>query len=140
MRERYRYQLARDRYRYLLCPPPPPIHRISFPFHSLSLSPSLSLPTPHVLSLLSPPPPPPPIAVSVCVRQNAACSLTPGLRHRTCREERGKVGPASIITLWILAAAAVVLLSVLGCRLTYQGQAEANARACFSVALRPWKP
>ena len=33
-----------------------------------------------------------------------------------------------------------VMLSVLGCRLTYQGQAETNAWAWFNIALRPRKP
>ena len=33
-----------------------------------------------------------------------------------------------------------MLLNVLGCRLTYQGQAETNAEAWFSIALRPRKP
>ena len=32
-----------------------------------------------------------------------------------------------------------MLLNVLGCRLTYQGQAETNAEAWFSVALHPRK-
>ena len=32
------------------------------------------------------------------------------------------------------------MLSVLGCRLTYQGQAETNAWAWFSIALRQRKP
>ena len=34
----------------------------------------------------------------------------------------------------------VVLRNVFGCRLTYQGQAETNAEAWFSIALRPRKP
>ena len=34
----------------------------------------------------------------------------------------------------------VVLLNVLGCRLTYQGQAETSAEAWFNIALRPRKP
>ena len=34
----------------------------------------------------------------------------------------------------------VVLLNVLGCRLTYQGQAETNVEAWFNIALRPRKP
>ena len=34
----------------------------------------------------------------------------------------------------------VVLLNVLGCRLTYEGQAETNAEAWFNIALRPRKP
>ena len=33
-----------------------------------------------------------------------------------------------------------MLLNVLGCQLTYQGQAETNAEARFSIALRPRKP
>ena len=33
-----------------------------------------------------------------------------------------------------------MLLNVLGCQLTYQGQAETNAEACFNIALRPRKP
>ena len=41
----------------------------------------------------------------------------------------------------VAAAAAVVLLKVLGCRLTYfLGQAETSAEAWFNIALRPWKP
>ena len=32
------------------------------------------------------------------------------------------------------------MLNVLGCRLTYQGQAETNAKAWFNIALRPRKP
>ena len=32
------------------------------------------------------------------------------------------------------------MLNVLGCRLTYQGEAETNAEARFSIALRPRKP
>ena len=41
----------------------------------------------------------------------------------------------------VAAAAAVVLLKVLGCRLTYfWGQAETSAEAWFNIALRPWKP
>ena len=35
---------------------------------------------------------------------------------------------------------AVVLLNVLGCRLTYYGQVETNAEAWFSIALCPRKP
>ena len=34
----------------------------------------------------------------------------------------------------------IVLLNVLRCQLTYQGQAETNAEAWFSIALRPRKP
>ena len=34
----------------------------------------------------------------------------------------------------------VVLLNVLGCQLTYEGQAETNAEAWFSIALHPQKP
>ena len=34
----------------------------------------------------------------------------------------------------------LVLLNVLGCRLTYQGQGETNAEAWFNIALRPRKP
>ena len=34
----------------------------------------------------------------------------------------------------------VVLLNVLGCRLTYQGQAETNAEAWFNIASRSRKP
>ena len=34
----------------------------------------------------------------------------------------------------------VVLLNVLGCRLTYQGQAETSAEARFNIALCPRKP
>ena len=34
----------------------------------------------------------------------------------------------------------VVLLNLLGCRLTHQGQAETNAEAWFNIALRPRKP
>ena len=34
----------------------------------------------------------------------------------------------------------VVLLNVLGCRLTYQGQAETSAEAWFNIVLRPRKP
>ena len=33
-----------------------------------------------------------------------------------------------------------VMLNVLGCRLTYQGQAETNAEAWFNKSLRPRKP
>ena len=33
-----------------------------------------------------------------------------------------------------------VLLNVLRCQLTYQGQAETNAEAWFNIALRPRKP
>ena len=33
-----------------------------------------------------------------------------------------------------------MLLNVLGCRLTYQGQAETSAEAWFNIALRPRKP
>ena len=33
-----------------------------------------------------------------------------------------------------------VMLNVLRCRLTYQGQAVTNAEAWFSIALRPQKP
>ena len=32
------------------------------------------------------------------------------------------------------------MLNVLGCRLTYWGQAETNAEAWFNIALRPRKP
>ena len=32
-----------------------------------------------------------------------------------------------------------MLLNVLRCQLTYSGQAETNAEAWFSIALRPWK-
>ena len=34
----------------------------------------------------------------------------------------------------------VVLLNVLRCQLTYEGQAETNAEAWFNIALRPRKP
>ena len=33
-----------------------------------------------------------------------------------------------------------MLLNVLGCQLTYEGQAETNAEAWFNIALCPWKP
>ena len=33
-----------------------------------------------------------------------------------------------------------VMLNVLGCRLTYQGQTETNAEAQFNKSLRPRKP
>ena len=33
-----------------------------------------------------------------------------------------------------------MLLNILRCRLTYWGQAETNAEACFIIALRPRKP
>ena len=33
-----------------------------------------------------------------------------------------------------------VMLNVLGCRLTYSGQAETNAEAWFNKSLRPRKP
>ena len=33
-----------------------------------------------------------------------------------------------------------MLLSVLRCHLTYQGQAETNAEAWFNIALRPRNP
>ena len=33
-----------------------------------------------------------------------------------------------------------VMLNVLGCRLTYQGQTETNAEAWFNKSLRPRKP
>ena len=33
-----------------------------------------------------------------------------------------------------------MLLNVLRCRLTYEGQAETNAEAWFNIALRPQKP
>ena len=33
-----------------------------------------------------------------------------------------------------------MLLNVLGCRLTYQGQAETKAEAWFNIALCPRKP
>ena len=33
-----------------------------------------------------------------------------------------------------------VMLNVLGCRLTYKGQAVTNAEAWFNIALRPRKP
>ena len=46
-----------------------------------------------------------------------------------------QVSPSTCISV-----VAVVLLNVLGCRLTYYGQAETNAEAWFSIALRPWKP
>ena len=32
------------------------------------------------------------------------------------------------------------MLNILGCRLTYQGQAETNAEAWFNTSLRPRKP
>ena len=32
------------------------------------------------------------------------------------------------------------MLNILGCRLTYQGQAETNAEARFNIGLRPRKP
>ena len=38
------------------------------------------------------------------------------------------------------AELSVVLFNVLGCRLTYLGQAETNAEAWFNIALRPRKP
>ena len=33
-----------------------------------------------------------------------------------------------------------MLLNVLSCQLTYQGQAETNVEAWFNIALGPWKP
>ena len=33
-----------------------------------------------------------------------------------------------------------MLLNVLRCQLTYQGQAETNAEVWFNISLRPWKP
>jgi len=33
-----------------------------------------------------------------------------------------------------------VMLDVPRCQLTYSGQAETNAKACFNIALRPRKP
>ena len=33
-----------------------------------------------------------------------------------------------------------MLLNVLRCQLTYQGQAETNAKAWFNIILRPRKP
>ena len=39
------------------------------------------------------------------------------------------------LAVWLLVV--VVLLNVLGCRLTYKGQAETNAEAWFNVALCP---
>ena len=33
-----------------------------------------------------------------------------------------------------------MLLNVLGCQLTYKGQAETNAEAWFNIDLRPRKP
>ena len=33
-----------------------------------------------------------------------------------------------------------MLLNVLGCRLTYKGQAETHAEVWFNIALRPRKP
>ena len=42
------------------------------------------------------------------------------------------------LAVWLLVV--VVLLNVLGCRLTYKGQAETNAEAWFNIALCPRKP
>ena len=33
-----------------------------------------------------------------------------------------------------------MVLNVLSCQLTYQGQAETNVEAWFNIALGPWKP
>ena len=33
-----------------------------------------------------------------------------------------------------------VMLNVLRCQLTYEGQVVTSAKAWFSIALRPWKP
>ena len=45
-----------------------------------------------------------------------------------------------LVLLLVLRFGLVVLLNVLRCRLTYQGQAETNAEAWFNIALRPRKP
>ena len=47
--------------------------------------------------------------------------------------------PNKTSEMTIIAAVAVVLLNVLGCRLTYKGQTETNG-AWFNIALHPWKP
>ena len=46
-----------------------------------------------------------------------------------------KVDRRACFSRWL-----VVLLNVLGCWLTYKGQAETNAEAWFNIALRPRKP
>ena len=45
-----------------------------------------------------------------------------------------------VITVFDLEQFLQVMLNVLGCQLTYQGQAETNAWAWLSIALRPRKP
>ena len=54
----------------------------------------------------------------------------------------GRPPQLSHTALWVLAPIYFlqVMLNVLGCRLTYEGQAETNAWAWFNIALRPWKP
>ena len=53
-----------------------------------------------------------------------------------CESRGGRPGLPSLINRF----GSVVLRNVLGCRLTYYGQAETSAEAWFNIALRPRKP
>ena len=64
---------------------------------------------------------------------SAAVPLVVNLANGSCFTE------VSVVTNQVSASTAVVLLNVFGCRLTYLGQAETNAWAWFSIALRPRK-
>ena len=71
------------------------------------------------------------------------CCLTPTETVRLIRMESSGWPPQLSHNSWTLAwnvDVAVVLLTVLGCQLTYKGQAETNAWAWFNIALRLRKP
>ena len=74
------------------------------------------------------------ITVNVKIIHRPTCYLNFSLRRR-CQ---------CLTNAFVLSSrlrfGSVVLLNVLGCRLTYQGQAETSAEARFCIALRPRKP
>ena len=69
---------------------------------------------------------------------------TPSSAPRGCakgwKRSSAQFSTACRRVFFCVCACVCVLLNVLGCRLTYQGQAETNAEAWFSIALRPRKP
>jgi len=60
-----------------------------------------------------------------------------GCRENQCLEFGSHAGQVSVTDGQF---SSVVLLNVPGRRLTFQGQAETNVEAWFSIALRPRKP
>ena len=75
-------------------------------------------------------------------RSTVLCCFTSTETVRLFRMESPGRPPRLSHSSWTMSGDILlqVLLSVLGCRLTYQGQAETSALAWFNIALRPRKP